>query len=137
MHTEHLTNLHPGWALGGWLVALAVTSLLYIALVGTGLLPPGSGTALGAIVSMGAGFYAGGLFIGFRWGSAPILHGAAITFISILVWFLGSVIWPGAFGGAVDATATVPGVILLQFLASAAGGWTAARLTGAATSEIS
>ena len=25
MHSEHLTNLHPGWVVGGWLIAVAVT----------------------------------------------------------------------------------------------------------------
>ena len=38
MQTEHLSNLHPGWVAGGWLIAVAVTSGAYLALVGAGLL---------------------------------------------------------------------------------------------------
>ena len=130
MHSEHLSNLHPGWAVGGWLVSVAVTSVFYLGMVGIGLLPVGAGTAVGAAVAMAIGFYAGGLFVGFRWSNAPILHGAAITGLSIVVWFLGSLASPGSFRGWANASPVVPGIILLQFLASAAGGWTGHRMAG-------
>ncbi len=64
MHTEHLNNLHPGWVVGGWLVAVAVTSAVYLAIVGIGLLPAGAGAAVGVLFAMAVGFYAGGLFVG-------------------------------------------------------------------------
>ena len=130
MHSEHLNNLHPGWAVGGWLVSVAVTSVLYLAMVGLGLVPMGALAALAVIVAMAVGFYAGGLFVGFRWSNAPILHGAAITFLSILVWFLGSLASPGSFRPWSDSAPVVPGILLLQFIASSAGGWTGHRVAG-------
>jgi len=130
MTSEHLNNLHPGWAVGGWLVSIAVTSALYLGMVGIGILPVGVGTAVGIVLAMAVGFYAGGLFVGFRWGSAPILHGAAITFLSIVVWFLGSLASPGSFQEWTDPSPVLPGIILAQFLAASAGGWTGYRLTG-------
>ncbi len=130
MHSEHLKNLHPGWAIGGWLVSIAATSALYLGMVGIGILPVGTGTAVGILLAMGIGFYAGGLFVGFRWGSAPILHGVAITFLSIVMWFVGALASPGAFAQWADPSPVLPGIILVQFLAASAGGWTAYRLTG-------
>ena len=100
MRSEHLTNLHPGWIVGGWLIAAAVTSGVYLGLVGAGLLPTGSGAVLGIAVAMSVGFFVGGLFVGMRWSDAPILHGAAITFL-----------------------------ILLQLASSVGGGWMGRRWT--------
>lgn len=137
MHSEHLTNLHPGWAISGWLVAVAVTSVLYLAMVGIGLLPSGPGLAVGVALSMAVGFYVGGLFIGFRWNSAPILHGAAITLISVLFWFLSTLARPGSFRGWSSPSPVVPGLILLQFLAASAGGWTGRKLTGGVEQDAS
>lgn len=36
MHTEHLQNVHTARVLAGWLVAIAVTSLIILALIGLG-----------------------------------------------------------------------------------------------------
>lgn len=126
MHTEHLSNLHPGWVVGGWLIAVAVTSAAYLGLVGTGLLPQGPWAVFGVAAAMAVGFFAGGLFVGLRWSDAPILHGAAITFLSVAVWFLGTLLlsrledWSGP-------TPAVLGLVLVQLAASSAGGWMGRR----------
>ncbi len=135
MHTEHLNNLHPGWVVGGWLVAVAVTSAVYLAIVGIGLLPTGSGAVVGVLFAMAVGFYAGGLFVGVRWSDAPILHAVAITFLSIVVWFLGSLAAPGSVQAWSGATPSVLGIILLQFAAAAVGGWMGRRMTTGNGSE--
>lgn len=127
MQSEHLSNLHPGWIAGGWLVAVAVTSGVYLALVGTGLLPHGSAAVVGVAAAMAAGFFAGGLFVGIRWGDAPILHGAAITFLSVVAWFLGTVVL-ARYQSLSGPTPAVLGLILVQFGASSAGGWLGRRL---------
>jgi hypothetical protein len=129
MHSEHLTNLHPGWVLGGWLIAAAVTSGVYLAVVGAGLLPYGSGAILGIALAMAVGFFVGGLFVGMRWSDAPILHGAAITFLSVLIWFVGSLALPGPFEAWSGPTPTVLGLVLLQLLASVGGGWAGRTMT--------
>lgn len=127
MQSEHLSNLHPGWIAGGWLVAVAVTSGAYLALVGTGLLPRGAAAVAGVAAAMAVGFFAGGLFVGIRWGDAPILHGAAITLLSVLAWFVGTLVLTRsqALSGPTPA---VLGLILVQFAASSAGGWAGRRL---------
>jgi hypothetical protein len=128
MHSEHLTNLHPGWVVIGWLIAVAITSGVYLALVGSGLLLPGRGAILGIGVAIAVGFFAGGLFVGVRWSDAPILHGAAITFLSVAIWFLGSLALPGSFEAWSGPTPAVLGLILLQLVASVGGGWTGRRM---------
>ena len=136
MHTEHIGNLHPGWVVGGWLIAVAVTSAVYLALVGAGLFPQGGAAVLGVAVAMAVGFFVGGLFVGLRWVDAPVLHGAAITLVSLLVWFLGSLALPGNARGWSNSTSAALGLILLQLVASAAGGWTGRRMSlGVATAD--
>jgi hypothetical protein len=125
MESEHLENLHPGWVVGGWAIAIAVTSAAYLALVGSGLLPRGPWEVLGLAVAMAVGYFVGGLFIGLRWAEAPILHGVAVTLISVLVWFAGSVTLPQRF--ASDAPAVL-GLILVQLSGSVWGGWLGRRL---------
>ena len=129
MQTEHLSNLHPGWIAGGWLIAVAVTSGAYLALVGAGLLPQGSAAVLGVAAAMAVGFFVGGLFVGLRWSDAPILHGAAITLLSVVLWFVGSLTLPGPFEGGAEAAPAVLGLILVQLAASSAGGWVGRRVT--------
>jgi hypothetical protein len=128
MQTEHLSNLHPGWIAGGWLIAVAVTSAAYLALVGAGLLPQGTSAAFGVAAAMAAGFFVGGLFVGLRWSDAPILHGAAITLLSVLVWFVGSLTLPGPLESWSGPTPAVLGLILVQLAASSAGGWVGRRM---------
>jgi hypothetical protein len=137
MQTEHLGNLHPGWIIGGWLIAVATTSVVYLALVGTGLFPRGDAAVVGVAVAMAVGFFVGGLFVGLRWVDAPILHGAAITLVSLLVWFLGSLTLPGNALGWSNSAPAALGLILLQFVAAGLGGWTGRRMSlgGAAAGD--
>ena len=123
MHSEHISNLHPGWVVGGWLVAVSVAGVVFLVLVGTGILPGGEQNELGGAAAVAVGFFVGGLFVGLRWSNAPILNGAAITFLSSLVWF-GSALVPGPLAGRTGggATAFVLGMVLLQLVASVTGG---------------
>lgn len=125
MHTEHIHNLHPGWVLGGWLVAVAVAGAAFMVFLGLGLLrPEWALTNVLVLAAVALGFFAGGFFVGLRWSDAPILHGAAITFLSVLVWFLGSLLAPGTLGGTeAEGPAFVLGLVLLQLTASVSGGW--------------
>lgn len=121
MHSEQLTNLHPGWVVGGWLTAAAVTAAAYLTFVGIGLLPREPDAVLAVALALALGFFAGGLVVGLRWMDAPILHAVAITLLSVIVWFVGSLVVRGM---PLDgSTATVLGLLLLQLLSAMAGGW--------------
>jgi hypothetical protein len=129
MHTEQIRNLHPGWVVGGWLVAIAVAGVVFMVLVGLGLAPPGASQVDALVLfAVAAGFFSGGFFVGLRWSNAPILHGVAITFLSVLVWFVWELLAPGALGDGSLGAASVLGVILLQLSASVGGGWTGRTL---------
>lgn len=133
MQSEQLTNLHPGWVVGGWLVAVAVTAALYVGGVGAGFVGPNAGATIWVSVSLAGGFFVGGLVVGMRWTDAPLLHGAALTFVSVLVWF--AVLLLGGPGGP-DSVPLVLGLILLQLVSACAGGWMGRRWTlGAGTPE--
>lgn len=129
MHSEHLTNLHLGWVAGGWVLAAVVTGAVYMALAGIGLAPTGDAAVLGLAPAMAVGFFVGGLLVGMRWCDAPILHGAAITFFSVVVWFAGTAALPGSLEALDGPTPAVLGLILLQLAASVAGGWVGRRMT--------
>lgn len=130
MHSEHVQNLHPGWVVGGWLLSLAVMSAAFLIGVGLGFIGPDRpGTGLFVPITVALGFFAGGLFVGVRWTEAPILHGSAMTLLTIVFWFAGSLLLPDrASGGSLglDRQGFVLGMILLQ-LASAVGGGLAGR----------
>jgi hypothetical protein len=130
MQSEHLSNLHPGWVVGGWLVAVSVTAALYLGGVGLGVVLPGSNALPWLVLSMAGGFYVGGLFIGLRWTDAPILHGAALSLLSVLIWFFMSLA-----GGLADLESAnvVLGLVLVQLLAASAGGRMGRRVTLART----
>jgi hypothetical protein len=131
MHSEHLSNVHPGWVVGGWLVGVAVTSGAFLAVVGMGLASAhGPGTALAAALCMAVGFFAAGLFIGFRWTEAPILHGVALALTSVVVWFGANLLSPDPLGGAgrgLGSPRVVLGLILLQLVSAVGGGWLGRR----------
>ena len=131
MHSEHLSNVHPGWVVGGWLVGVAVTSGAFLALAGLGLARPhGPGAAFATGVCVAVGFFAGGLFVGFRWTEAPILHGVALALTSVLVWFLANLIFPAPLGGEgkeFGSPTVVLGLILLQLVSATLGGWLGRR----------
>lgn len=126
MQSEHLTNLHPGWVVGGWLIAVSVTAAIYLAGVGLGVVVPGSDPVLWVVASMASGFYVGGLFVGLRWADAPILHAAAIALFSVLVWFLLTL-----FGEVetFDSAELVLGLVLVQLVAAGLGGRAGRRAT--------
>ncbi len=86
MHTEHLQNVTVGRVLGGWLVAIAVTSLIVFVFLASGLGDdtPGISTSLASLIAVVAGFWAGGFFVGFRALRAPILHAAG--WVSLRSW---------------------------------------------------
>jgi hypothetical protein len=126
MQTEHLTNLHPGWVIGGWLIAICVTAAVYLGGVGLGFVIPGRAALVWVVLAMVAGFFFGGLFVGLRWSDAPILHGTAIAFFSVLVWFLVTF-----FGelDTFDSTREVLGLILVQLAAAIGGARMGRRVT--------
>lgn len=126
MQSEHLSNLHPGWVIGGWLVAVAVSSGGFLFAVGLGLVGPGQGGS-GFLVAtiIVVGFFMGGFFVGVRWADAPTLHGVAIALTSVFVWFAGELLTdllaPG-LGSPVRDVGFALGVVLLQLAAAVAGG---------------
>ncbi len=132
MYSEHLTNVHPGWVVGGWLVSVAVFSAAFLVFVGLGLMDPGLlAETVWIVVAVAAGFFVGGLFVGLRWTDAPILHGIAITILSMLVWFLGNVLLPTEWGGGgleEHDAAWALGMILVQLAAAVAGGWAGRKI---------
>ena len=128
MQTEHLTHLHPGWVVGGWLAAAATTAAVYLALAGLELLPSGPDAPAAVAASLAVGFFVGGFLVGLRWMDAPILHAVAMTLFSVGVWFVGSFFLPrnGALAGPAPV---VLGLILLQLVAAVLGGRTGRRVS--------
>ncbi|MBV9773896.1 MAG: hypothetical protein JO040_08095 [Gemmatimonadetes bacterium] len=126
MHSEHLQNVRPSWVAFGWFVAAAVTGLVLLALAAVGIVHPAAETG-GAWVFLAVlvGFLAGGWVVGWRTGSAPILHGVGIGLFSLVIWLLANLL-AGALH-LTDWTALSPtvaaGVLLLQIVAAAAGAW--------------
>lgn len=126
MHTEHLQNVSVGRVVGGWLVAAAVTSLVALALLGSGLMTE-EGTASNtwwSVLAVAVGFMAGGFFTGFRALQAPVLHAVGIGLSSLAVWafmnalavmFFRSWEWP-----SLTAELTV-GLLLVQLVAATVG----------------
>lgn len=90
MHTEHLQNVGGGKVVAGWLVAVALASLVALALVGTGVITEETTTmnTLWSVLAVVAGFFGGGFFTGFRALEAPILHAAGIGMMSLIAWFV-------------------------------------------------
>lgn len=126
MQSEHLSNLHPGWVVGGWAIAVSVTAAVYLGGVGLGVVTPDGNPLPWLVAAVAAGFYIGGAFIGLRWSDAPILHGAALSLFSVLVWFLLTL-----FGDVrtFESADVALGLVLVQLVASVAGGWTGRRAT--------
>lgn len=132
MHTEHLQNVHAGWVAAGWLVAAAVTSLIFLVLASVQLIGNDSGTqALWAVVAVAFGFWAGGFFIGTRAIEAPILHGIAIGLASLVAWFLLNLLVGLAFRMSYwsSLTPTLTAALMLeQMVAAVAGAWVGHRI---------
>lgn len=99
MHTEHLQNVKPVTVVVSWLVAVAVTSLILLALVGLNLIDADSPSTRAAMAAVAFGFIAGGAFAGMRAAQAPILHGIAIGLFSLLAWFVLGMMSAALFSG--------------------------------------
>ena len=127
MHTEHLQNVHPVRVLGGWLVAVAVTSVAVFALIVLGLMDGAGGSrdTVGAVLAVAIGFLVGGLFTGYRTVEAPILHGITLGLTSLVAWAMLNLVVVAAGGAGwsgLDTTAALV-VLLTQIVAAVAGCW--------------
>lgn len=124
MHTEHLKNVSVGAMVGGWLVAIAVTSLMVFVFEASGFdASTGLATSVATLISVAVGFAAGGFFTGFRMRRAPVLHGAGIGIVSIVAWVAVNIV-SGAVGQSYDAglsPASTVGAIFFMILAAAVG----------------
>lgn len=127
MHTEHLQNVHPVRVLGGWLVAVAVTSAVVFGLIVVGLMDGAGGRAdtVGAVLAVGVGFLVGGLFTGYRTVEAPILHGIGLGLISLAVWAGLNLLVVGLGGSGWSGLGTTAALVVLltQILAAVTGCW--------------
>lgn len=99
MHTEHLQNVKPVTVVASWLVAVAVTSLILLSLVGLNLIDADSPSTRAAMAAVAFGFIAGGAFAGMRARQAPILHGIAIGLFSLVAWFVLGIMTQTLFNG--------------------------------------
>ena len=128
MHTEHLQNVRPARVVAAWLVAAAVTSLAALALVSSGLMSISDESTPAntwwSIAVVAVGFFAGGLFAGFRGVEAPILHAVGIGLTSLVAWFLlnalAAMFLPGWIWSSLTPQLAL-GILLMQFLASTIG----------------
>jgi hypothetical protein len=126
MHTEHLQNVSIVHVIAGWLVAAAIASLVALALLGTGVLQDEltPGNTWWSMVAVAAGFFAGGMFAGFRALQAPLLHAVAIGFTSLVLWValngLAALVFPGWTWPTVTPQFAVA-VLLVQFVACGIG----------------
>lgn len=125
MHTEHLNNVGIVRVVVGWLIAVAIASLLLLAVIGFGITSPDASTAGWAgFVALLLGFGAGGFAVGFRALRAPILHGVAIGLTSLLAASLfaaiNSIITPGTQWTDLRPSAVVL-LVFAQFAAAVVG----------------
>jgi hypothetical protein len=122
MRSEHLSNVHPGWVVVGFVVALAVTAGLHLALVATGFVPAGS-ESVANIAAIAVGFFAGGFFVGLRWSDAPVLNGAAIVLVSALLWLAGALLAGGDIARQITGTGTAAtlGSLFIQLIGAVLG----------------
>ncbi|MBI4410490.1 MAG: hypothetical protein HY561_12330 [Gemmatimonadetes bacterium] len=132
MHPEHLQNVRPVWVLTGWLVAVAATSLVVLALIGFRIMEGDIGAdALWGAAAVAVGFGVGGFFIGFRSIDAPILHAIGVGITSLLAWFLLHVLVDLLFA-LPEWTALTPGlaaaIMFEQMAAAVLGAWIGHRI---------
>lgn len=128
MHTEHLQNVHPVRIGAGWLVSVAVTSVVVFGFIVLGLMGEEARTtdAVWAVLAVAVGFLVGGWFTGMRTLEAPILHGIALGLTSLAAWAVLNVVvvlgWGAEEWTGLGATATLV-VVLTQIVAAVAGTW--------------
>ena len=130
MHTEHLKNVSIASILVGWVIAVAVASLLVFLFSATGLMPTEDVSSVWAIIAVALGFFAGGYLTGTRDIEAPILHGVGIGLTTLVAWFVVNVLATffvddSSYSGL--SAATTAGLLLLQMAAAIAGAWLADR----------
>src|SRR5690554_4337588 len=140
MMGEELRNVRPGWVIGGWLVAVAVASLIAVALIGLGLLGGDEvSDALWSAVAIAIGFWVGGFFTGIRAQEAPILHGIGIGLSSLVAWFVvnaavgllfGRTFWEG-----LSVTLTLA-LLVEQLVVATAGAWVGRRIAARGGTEL-
>ncbi|MEO5511737.1 MAG: hypothetical protein ABIV28_07745 [Longimicrobiales bacterium] len=125
MHSEHLQNVTVGRVVGGWLVAIAVTSLVMLVLTALGMSDVEAGWW--SLIAVVAGFFVGGMFSGMRALQAPVLHGIAIGLTSLVAWVVVNVIAYGLASGSfvlgwasMSATMTLA-LLLAQIVAAVVG----------------
>ena len=141
MHTEHLQNVHPVRVMGGWLVAIAVTSVAVFGFIVLGLMgEEAPRDALWAMIAVAVGFLVGGWFTGMRTLEAPILHGISLGLTSLVAWVALNLVVVIGFGAGewtgLSPTSTLL-LLLVQVVAAVAGcrlGTSGARLR---TREVS
>jgi hypothetical protein len=127
MHTEHLQNVSATTVIAGWLVALAVASLVALALLGTGILRDEmtATSTWWSLFAIGVGFFAGGMFAGFRALQAPVLHALGIGLTSLIAWVGLNAVVALLLVGRPEWPTLSPqfaiGVLLLQFVAATLG----------------
>lgn len=130
MHTEHLQNVRLSLVAVGWLIAVAVGSLVAL-LVAAAADAPSDAAGTGALLAVAVGFFAGGFFAGFRALHAPILHGVAMGIASLVAWVVLNVIalLTTPHAGWEALTPALAAVVLLSQMAFAvAGAWTGYRV---------
>ena len=135
MHTEHLQNVRPILLLTGWLTAVAVTSLIALAMVSFGVAssvePSTPAEVFWALTAVAVGFFVGGFLAGFRSLHAPVLLGVGIGIMSLVAWFVLNIL---AVLLAADADwqglppAVSAGLLLGQMLFAVAGAWLGYRM---------
>lgn len=127
MHTEHLQNVHPVRVMSGWLVSIAITSMVVFGFIVLGLMgPEADQDVVWAVAAVAVGFLVGGWFTGYRTLEAPILHGIALGLTSLVAWVALNVAVVIGFGAGewtgLGPTATLV-VLLIQVVAAVAGCW--------------
>lgn len=127
MYTEKLADIRPIWVVAGWLVAVAVTSLIGIVLAALGLavVADGGTETVGSVIVVALGFWVGGFFTGFRALRSPVLHGIAIGLASLVAWLLVNLLvlpltrlgWEALTPGLTVA------LLLVQMVSAVGGAW--------------
>lgn len=132
MHTEHLTNVRPGWVFFGWFVALSVASSIVLVTAAVGVL--GVSPAAEAMIvaaSVALGWAAGGFLTGYQVAAAPILHGVGMAVTSFVAWFVLNLAVGGLTGAASSwtlvGTRSAALALLVQLLAGVLGCWAGYR----------
>jgi hypothetical protein len=124
MHTEHLQNVRPVHVVSGWLVAIAVTSLLMLVLTSLGMANGVADASVWSLLAVAVGFMVGGIFAGMRALQAPVLHGILIGLVSLVAWaIVNAIVWaamPDSKWESLTASATTA-VLFIQIAMAVIG----------------